>query len=130
MAINLEYIGWRPNHRDRYAKLTWPATGCVQPVPAHQAQKMLARHPDVYRLAQGETADTLAEALELAVPESNLEEMLDIEAHALRIEVARMDKAQLVKFAQAKFGTKLDGRLSAESMAREVVQLIDLYGVP
>jgi len=130
-TVNVEYIGRRPGHRDNYARLVWPDTGHIQPVPATQAQKMLRRHPDVYRLADTETPETVASALEEDIqnPDAKLEEEREIEAHALRDHVYHMEKPELRDFAQAKFGKRLDGRMAVEAMRQEVVNMINLYGV-
>ena len=128
-TVNIEYIGWRPNHKDKYANLFWPETGFVQPVPGSKAQKMLARHKDVYRLA--DTAEKLADAIEADTDNkaAQIEEMRDIEAHALRNEVARMDKPNLTKFAHNKFGIKLDQRRAVDALRQDVINHIDIYGV-
>ena len=130
-TVNIEYIGWRPNHRDKYAHLVWPETGCVHPVPGTKAQKMLTRHPDVYRLAKAETPESLAEAIEADEqnPEATLEEMRDIEAHALRDQVYRMDKKNLSDFAKAKFNIKLDQRKTVDVLRQDVINRIDMFGV-
>lgn len=128
-TVNIEYIGWRQNHKDKYANLFWPETGFVQPVPGSKAQKMLARHKDVYRLA--DTAEKLAEAVEADTDNQAdvIEEMRDIEAHALRNEVSRMDKQNLVQFAHTKFGIKLDQRRAVDVLRKDVINHIDIYGV-
>ena len=130
-TVNIEYIGWRPNHKDKYANLFWTHTGFVQPVPGSKAQKMLARHPDVYRLAENETAENLADAVEADTDDHSavIEEMRDIEAHALRNEVSRMDKQNLVQFAHTKFGIKLDQRRAVDALRKDVINHIDIYGV-
>lgn len=129
--VNIEYIGWRPNHVDGYVRQTWEQTGAVHPVPASKAQIMLRKHPDVYRLAWETTEEDLAAAIDREGDKAaQIEEMREIEDQALRDQVTRMEKQQVIDFIQAKFGKRMDKRLSPDNLRREAVNMIDMYGLP
>ncbi len=130
-VVNIEYIGWRPNHIDSYTRQQWDATGATHLVPAATAQIMVRKHPDVYRLARDTTEADLATAVDQEGGKAaQIEELREIEDQALRDSVLRMDKQQVMAFIQAKFGKRMDKRMSPENLRKEAVNMIDLYGLP
>lgn len=130
-AINIEYIGWRPGHIDGYVRHTWAETGAVHAIPASKAQIMLRKHPDAYRLAEGVKESDLAEAAEReGTKEAEVIEMREIEDQATRDKVNRMEKEEILQFVQAKFGKRMDKRMSVDNLRKETVTMIDLYGLP
>lgn len=130
-AINIEYIGWRPGHVDGYVRHTWAETGAVHAIPASKAQIMLRKHPDVYRLAEGVKESDLAEAAEReGTKEAEVIEIREIEDQATRDKVNRMEKEEILQFVQAKFGKRMDKRMSVDNLRKETVTMIDLYGLP
>lgn len=129
-AITIEYIAWRPRHIDGYVGFTWDKTGATHAVPASIAQTMLRKHPDVYRLHNASEAD-LAEAVDKeGTQEAEANEMREIEDQATRDQVLRMEKDKVVEFIQAKFGKRMDKRQSVETLRKEAITMIDLYGLP
>lgn len=128
--VKIEYIGWRPNHIDAYAGMTWDKTGATNDVAGRHAEQMLRRHPDVYRLAPDQDIDASSEEMADDVARDEEEAQRDdIEDHIHLEQVNRMEKPQLIEFMQAKFGRKMDARLSVAKLREAAVIAVNQYGV-
>lgn len=132
--IPVKYIGRRPHWEGTLYNVKLPFdAGQTRLLPEALALKFLTHHDtfardDEYeatpKSVEQETAEALAESakVEQAKEEASMElsEVLD--------RVATMEKAQLADVA-ARYGIKLDGRRSVDTLRGEVRQIINLNGL-
>jgi hypothetical protein len=68
-TVLVEYVGLKPQETDCVAGtgLTWVGAGSVHPVPA-KAWEIMANHPDVWRLVEGQPATGSLAAAKVSAP--------------------------------------------------------------
>ena len=108
-------------------------SGQTRAMPESLALKCLTHHDTFWRddstAVEPKTPEQeTAEALAKAEQDKKTQEDQDMELHDVVDRVDLMGKEQLAEFAN-RYGTKLDGRKSVESLRTAVKQLVDLNGL-
>lgn len=106
--IPIVYIGKKPAAFDNVARSgkCWNGNGDVQEVTDAQA-KVLIQYTDQWQLANKADAEAVNKPVSVQVTDSD-GETVQIEHEALSKPLEKMSKAELLAFAQAKFGKELD----------------------
>ena len=106
--IKLVYVGKKPFAFDNIAGSgkVWEGKGAVQEVTEGQAKQLL-KYPDQWQLADEADAAALDTPDVVKVTDED-GDPVEVGAEALAKPLEKMSKAELVAFAQAKFGKELD----------------------
>lgn len=106
--ISIVYVGKKPSAFDNVARSgkCWNGPGDVQEVTDAQA-KVLIKYADQWQLADKADAEAVNKPESVQVTDDN-GETVQVEHEALSKPLERMSKAEMLAFAQAKFGKTLD----------------------
>lgn len=123
--IKIKYVGRKPFSVDNVSgsKAVWDGNGSVREVTRSQAKRLLS-YPDQWQL------DDERDAAEVALPDEVT--VIDEDGESVQIDEAdlnkpleRMTKSELVAFAQARYGRKLDSRKSTKNLIDQIEALGD-----
>ncbi len=121
--ISIKYIGQKPFSMDNVAKSgkAWNGNGDVQDVTPRQA-KLLLTHPGQWALADGRQASRLEGPNFVETEDANGNTVLTDEAD-LTGHIEKMTTAELVAYAQLKYGKTLKANRGRKLLLDEVMAL-------
>ena len=116
MTIKIVYVGKKPFAYDNVAKSgkCWAGNGDVQEVRPDEA-KILLKYPDQWALVdEADTTAVNAPVTTAVVGEDG--EDVNVPHDDLKKPLENMSKSELVALAMAKWGKKLDARMSTKNL--------------
>lgn len=123
IKVKVEYIGKKPFVVDNVAKSgkTWEGSGTVQEVTPAQA-KILVGYVDQWALAKGQDASVL-NLPTVVVTEDEHGNEVETDVSELTGHIEKMTAAQLVAYAQNKYGKTLKANRGRKVLLDEVMVL-------
>lgn len=116
MTIKIVYVGKKPFAYDNVAKSgkCWAGNGDVQEVAPNEAKQLL-KYPDQWALADVGDAEAVNTPTTTEVQGEDGETVNVLDSDLTK-PLENMSKSELVAFAKAKFGKKLDARMSSKNL--------------
>jgi len=116
MTIKIVYVGKKPFAYDNVAKSgkCWAGKGDVQEVRPEEA-KILLKYPDQWALVDEADEQAVNAPVTTAVVGEDGEDV-SVPHDDLKKPLESMSKAELVALAMAKWGKKLDARMSTKNL--------------